>query len=125
MTFPNPPADPTVNEEHSQGGKTWEWDGEKWNLKFNDQSIFTDEVNLKKDKSFIEDLYQDTLDTAVKPIIPDQESTNIALTEIIRDIQESELYAADPIKIGEEDPYNEHITSILFDPTPLPRITAP
>jgi hypothetical protein len=125
MTFPNPPADPTVNEEHSQGGKTWEWDGEKWNLKFNEQTIFTDEVILKRDKSFIENLYQDTLDTAVKPIIPDQESTNIALTEIIRDIQESELYAADPIKIGEEDPYNEHITSILFDPTPLPRITAP
>ena len=124
MTFPNPPADPTVNEEHSQGGKTWEWDGEKWNLKFNEQTVFTDEVNLKKDKSFVENLYQETLKTEVKPIIPNQESTNIALTEIIRKLDESLLLGVDPINIG-EDPYLDHITSIVFDPTPLPRITKP
>jgi hypothetical protein len=113
MTFPNPPVDPTVNEEHSQGGKTWEWDGEKWNLKFNEQTIFTEEVNLKRDKSFIERLYQDTLETAIKPIIPNQESTNIALTEIIRNlddggatviIQDTPPYYEDPYT---GDPYGE------------------
>jgi hypothetical protein len=87
MTFPNPPADPTVNEEHSQGGKTWKWDGEKWNLKFNEQNIFTDEVFLQSDRSFIEDLYQDTLETSTKPLIPNQEGVNIALTEIIDNLK--------------------------------------
>ena len=42
MTAINFPSNPSLNDQHSSGAKTWTWDGEKWIL--NTQNV-TNKIN--------------------------------------------------------------------------------
>jgi len=57
------------------------------NLKSDDVEVFTPDVKLNDDESVVADLYQKVLETVTPPVLGNQESVNIAFTEIIDNLK--------------------------------------
>jgi hypothetical protein len=52
----NFPQNPQLNKEYTYAGKTWEWDGEKWNIIWDHVGFLTEDPIITDQNSYMDNI---------------------------------------------------------------------